>query len=49
MDVADTIYYVATRPPHVNIEDIVMWGTQQASATVIDKSGRDRFVLNEKE
>ncbi len=39
-DVADTIHYVASRPPHVNVEDIVMWGTQQASATVIDRSGR---------
>ncbi|MFK7949862.1 MAG: SDR family NAD(P)-dependent oxidoreductase [Saprospiraceae bacterium] len=45
-DVADTIYYVATRPAHVNIEDIVMWSTQQASATVIDKSGREKFVEN---
>lgn len=43
-DVADTIYYVATRPAHVNIEDIVMWSTQQASATIIDKSGREKFA-----
>jgi NADP-dependent 3-hydroxy acid dehydrogenase YdfG/Tfp pilus assembly protein PilF len=40
-DVADTIYYVASRPPHVNVEDVVMWSTQQASATLIDRSGRD--------
>jgi len=40
-DVADTIYYVASRPAHVNIEDVVMWSTQQASATIIDRSGRD--------
>lgn len=45
-DVADTIYYVATRPAHVNIEDIVMWSTQQASATIIDKSGREKFEMN---
>lgn len=45
-DVADTIYYVATRPAHVNIEDIVMWSTQQASATIIDKSGREKFAEN---
>lgn len=46
-DVADTIYYVATRPAHVNIEDIVMWSTQQASATIIDKSGREKFIAVE--
>lgn len=39
-DVADTIVYLATRPPHVNIQDVVMLGTQQASATRIDRSGR---------
>lgn len=39
-DVAEAIYWMATRPPHVNIQDIVMFGTQQASATVIDRSGR---------
>ena len=46
-DVADTIHYLATRPTHVNIEDVVMWSTQQASATVIDRSGREKFVINE--
>ena len=39
-DVAETVFFVATRPAHVNIEDIVMWSTQQASATIIDRSGR---------
>lgn len=39
-DVAEVVYFMATRPPHVNIEDVVLWGTQQASATVIDRSGR---------
>jgi NADP-dependent 3-hydroxy acid dehydrogenase YdfG len=39
-DVAEAIYFIATRPPHVNIQDIWMYGTQQASATVIDRSGR---------
>jgi len=39
-DVADAIYFIATRPPHVNIQDVWMFGTQQASATVIDRSGR---------
>lgn len=39
-DVAETIYFIATRPLHVNIQDVWMFGTQQASATVIDRSGR---------
>ncbi len=39
-DVAETIYFIATRPPHVNIQDIYMYGTQQASATMIERSGR---------
>ncbi len=39
-DVAEAILFLVTRPAHVNIQDIVMTGTQQASATMIDKSGR---------
>ena len=39
-DVAETIYFIATRPAHVNIQDVVLMGTQQASSTVIDRSGR---------
>ena len=39
-DVADSIFYMATRPPHVNIEDVVLFGTQQASNLICDKSGR---------
>ncbi len=42
-DIAETIYFIASQPPHVNIEDVVMWGTQQASAIVTDRSGRDFF------
>jgi len=37
-DIAETIYWVATRPPHVNINDIVIMPTVQAnSSTVIRK------------
>jgi len=32
-DIADTIYWVATRPAHININDIVIMPTAQASAT----------------
>lgn len=40
-DVAEVIYFMVTRPAHVNIQDVVLYGTQQASATVIDRSGRN--------
>lgn len=39
-DVAETIYFIASRPPHVNIQDIFIMGTQQASNLLIDRSGR---------
>jgi NADP-dependent 3-hydroxy acid dehydrogenase YdfG/Tfp pilus assembly protein PilF len=39
-DVAETVMFVATRPAHVNIQDILMYSSQQASSMVIDKSGR---------
>lgn len=39
-DVAEAIYWMVTRPPHVNVQDIQLFATQQASATVVDRSGR---------
>ncbi|MCC6412151.1 MAG: SDR family NAD(P)-dependent oxidoreductase [Saprospiraceae bacterium] len=39
-DVAEVIYFIATRPAHVNIQDVLMMGTQQASSMLIDRSGR---------
>lgn len=39
-DVAEAIYFIASRPAHVNIQDILMMGTQQAGSTVIDRTGR---------
>ncbi len=39
-DVAEAIYFMASRPPHVNVQDILMMGTQQAASTLIDRSGR---------
>jgi len=41
-DVADAIYYMATRPQHVTIQDIILMGTQQASNIFIDRSGRKK-------
>jgi len=39
-DVARTIYFIATQPDHVNIQDVLMMGKQQANSTNIDRSGR---------
>ena len=33
-DVADAILWAVTRPPHVNIGEIVLWPTDQASTTL---------------
>ncbi len=39
-DVAEAIVYMATRPAHVNVQDILLMGTQQASSNHLDRSGR---------
>lgn len=39
-DVAETIWFMISQPPHVNIQDILLTGTQQAGSTLIDRSGR---------
>lgn len=36
-DIADTVYYVASRPAHVNIQDVVIMPTDQASATMVNR------------
>ena len=40
-DVASVIYFMATQPDHVNIQDVMMMGKQQANSTNIDRSGRE--------
>ncbi len=39
-DIAETIYFIASRPIHVNIQDVLIMGTQQANSTNIDRTGR---------
>ena len=39
-DVAEMIYFIATRPAHVNISDVLITGTQQATATIVSRTGR---------
>lgn len=36
-DIADVAYYIATRPPHVQIADVVIFPTDQAAATVVHR------------
>ncbi|WP_028888099.1 SDR family NAD(P)-dependent oxidoreductase [Tenacibaculum ovolyticum] len=37
-DIADIIYFVISRPYHVNIEDLVVYPTAQATATILNKN-----------
>ncbi len=39
-DVAEIIYFVAARPQYVNIQDVIVMGSQQAGNNHIDRSGR---------
>lgn len=36
-DVADVIYFAISRPPHVNLADILMFCTAQANSTIVNK------------
>jgi len=38
-DIAETIVWVATRPPHVCIDEIIIKPTDQASATLVHRKG----------
>jgi len=40
-DVAEIIHFIATRKKHINIQDVLVMGTQQASSYQIDRSGRN--------
>ncbi|WP_405400418.1 SDR family NAD(P)-dependent oxidoreductase [Maribacter sp. Asnod2-G09] len=37
-DIADIIHFVITRPYHVNIADLIVMPTAQASSTIVDKN-----------
>ncbi len=39
-DVAEAIFFMASRPAHINIQDIVLMGTQQAGSTYVNRTGR---------
>ena len=38
-DIAETVLWCATRPPHVNIDQIILKPTDQASATLVHRKG----------
>ena len=46
-DVAEAIHFMISQPAHVNVLDLVLQGTQQASSTVVDRSGRARYAEEE--
>jgi 3-hydroxy acid dehydrogenase / malonic semialdehyde reductase len=37
-DVADVIFFCATRPPHVNINEVILMPVDQASATLVNRN-----------
>lgn len=39
-NIADIIYFIITQPPNVNIQDVLVMSTQQASSTMLNRSGR---------
>jgi NADP-dependent 3-hydroxy acid dehydrogenase YdfG len=39
-NIADTIYYIISQPKNVNIQEVIILSTQQASAVNVDRSGR---------
>lgn len=43
-DIADAVLYCATRPPHVNISEIIIMPTDQAAATMIARKTTEPFV-----
>jgi len=36
-DIAETIDFITSRPPHVNIEDVVIYPTAQANTTTLTR------------
>lgn len=39
-DIADAVVWVATRPPHVNVDEILIMPTAQAAAGMVSRSGK---------
>lgn len=39
-DVANAVYFIVSQPTHVNVQDVVLFSTQQANSTNINRNGR---------
>jgi NADP-dependent 3-hydroxy acid dehydrogenase YdfG len=44
-DIADIIHFVVSRPYHINIADLVVMSTAQASSTIVKKKLNANFKL----
>lgn len=42
-DIADAVLYCATRPPHVNVSEIIIMPTDQAAATMVARVEKDKL------
>jgi NADP-dependent 3-hydroxy acid dehydrogenase YdfG len=40
-DIADVVLYAATRPPHVNIDEVILRPTAQATSTMVSRKGEE--------
>ena len=39
-DVAEAVFYCASLPPHVNVHEMLLMPTAQATSTIVDRSGK---------
>ena len=39
-DIADTIYWCAERPAHINISELVIYPTDQAAPTLVKRENK---------
>ncbi|MCP4473390.1 MAG: hypothetical protein GY821_02230 [Gammaproteobacteria bacterium] len=47
-DVADTVIYCVTRPPHVNIAEIMVYPTAHVAPTIVHRDGDEVASLFDK-
>ncbi len=46
-DVADAVLYCATRPQHVNVSEVIIMPTDQASATMVSRKNQASTFIND--
>jgi hypothetical protein len=47
-DIADIIHFVVSRPYHVNIADLIVMRTAQASSTIVKESKKSWLYIKQK-